>query len=261
MKQFPRLNADNGLATMTQAAGPRLSWLIVPASEPEEIRLACQARPDVIVLDLVEFVTEKSRARETLQHSIRQVLDAGCEVFIQTDPGSANDDLQAGIRPGVNGVVISRAESAQQITAIEAQITRLEAERGIAPGSVQTVIALETATGNRDGFEIAQASTRLFGLTAGRADLIMDLRPEPSGELHLMQFLLQRLVVIARALGARPIGAWWRAPARGLLADAEATRQAAVRGRAIGFHGAMCLQPHQVAALNAGFAATAAARD
>jgi len=39
----------------------------------------------------------------------------------------------------------------------------------------------------------------------------MDLRPEPSGELHLMPYLMQRLITAANAAAVMPLGAWWRA--------------------------------------------------
>ena len=93
-------------------------------------------------------------------------------------------------------------------------------------------------------------------MTLGRADLVMDLRPEPSGEIHLMQYLMQRLVILANAVGAVPLGAWWREPDRGLLATPENTYRAAFRGRAIGFKGCFCAREDQVGPLNQGFTPT-----
>jgi citrate lyase subunit beta/citryl-CoA lyase len=101
----------------------------------------------------------------------------------------------------------------------------------------------------------------MWGITLGRADLVMDLRPEPSGEIHLMPYLMQRLVTIAKAAKVAPVGAWWRAPARGLLATPEETYQAALRGRAIGTKGSMCLDTSQVEALNRGFTPSEAELD
>ena len=49
------------------------------------------------------------------------------------------------------------------------------------------------------------------------------------------------------------MGAWWRAPDRGLLATVDNTQAAARRGRAIGFKGSFCVLAEQAAALNAGF--------
>ncbi|MCY3692802.1 MAG: aldolase/citrate lyase family protein, partial [Chloroflexi bacterium] len=241
----------------------RRSWLIVPMSTPERITSAHQAGPDVIVLDLVEFVAEsdKPAAREKVAESLSSAKAGGAEVFVQIEPALMLADLRAAIWPGISGVVVSRAESADQITQIEATITVLEGERGLLPGSVEMVASLETAPGNHGGFEIATASPRIWGLTLGRADLIMDLRPEPSGEIHLMQYLMQRLVTIAAAAGKTPIGAWWRHPDRGLLATPDNTLAAARRGRAIGFKGSFCVLENQVGPLNEGFTPTYAEVD
>jgi citrate lyase beta subunit len=81
----------------------------------------------------------------------------------------------------------------------------------------------------------------------------MDLRPEPSGDLHLMPYLMQRLVIIANATRVVPVGGWWRANSRGLVASYDDTLEAAVTGLKAGFKGAMCMRPEQVGALNKGF--------
>ena len=94
-------------------------------------------------------------------------------------------------------------------------------------------------------------------VSLGRADLTMDLREEPSGELHLLPYLNQRLIIVANACGVRPIGAWWRATSRGLAATPEETLRAAVDGRRAGFRGALCIRADQARALNEGFTPTA----
>jgi citrate lyase beta subunit len=58
---------------------------------------------------------------------------------------------------------------------------------------------------------------------------------------------------VAYATGVMPLGAWWRAPDRGLLATPDHTYQAARRGRAIGFKGSLCMLDNQVEPLNRGF--------
>ena len=245
----------------------RRSWLLTPMSQPERIAAAPDSAADVIVLDLVEFVAEsdKPASRDAVPDAIGDVKRGGAELFVQVDPELLLADLRAAMWPGVDGVVVSRVASAEQIRQADALITQLESQRGMLPGSVAIVAALETALGNHNGFEIAAASPRVWGLTLGRADLVMDLRPEPSGEIHLMQYLMQRLITLASATGKAPLGAWWRAPDRGLLATPENTMAAAQRGRAIGFQGSFCVLENQVAPLNDGFtpdaAEVAAARD
>ncbi len=234
----------------------RRSWLLVPMSRAEQIARAPQSGADVIVLDLVELLAEedKSAAREKVQAAIRTAQAGGAEVFAQIDSESLSADLHACVWPGLSGVVVSRAESSWQMVEVAELLSRLENERGILPGTLKIVAALETARGNHAAYDISRASRRLCGLTLGRADLVMDLRPEPSGEIHLMSYLMQRLIIIARAVGVTPLGAWWRAPDRGLLATPENTYQAAQRGRAISFKGAMCLRASQVEPLNRAFA-------
>jgi citrate lyase subunit beta/citryl-CoA lyase len=230
----------------------RRSWLVAPMSRPEQIPHAREADVDVLVLDLVEFVAEEEKfaAREAAHAVIESAHASGAEIFVQVDPELLYADLSACVAPGLDGVVVSRAESPGQIEEADALLCRMEEERGILPGTVRIVPALETARGNQAAYDIGRASPRVCALTLGRADLVMDLRPEPSGEIHLMPYLMQRLIIIARAVGVPPVGAWWRAPDRGLLATPENTYHAAQRGRAIGFKGAMCLRPNQVEALN-----------
>lgn len=230
----------------------RRSWLLVPTNKPALIARAAQSGADVIVLDLAEFVVEqeKAAARGNFAAALQAARAGGAEVFAQVDPTALHDDLAACVMPGLAGIVVTRAESMAQIEEADALLARLEAERGIAAGTVQVVPALETARGNHVAYEICRASPRVAALTLGRADLIMDLRPEPSAEIHLMPFLMQRLIIVAGAVGVAPLGAWWRAPDRGLLATADNTYAAGQRGRAIGFKGAMCVAEQQVEPLN-----------
>lgn len=237
------------------SSSQRRSWLLAPLSRTRLIDDALQSGADVVVLDLTELVTEgdKPAARLEARAAVRRVRDAGGEPFVMIDPELAYADLHACVWPGLAGVVVSRAERAGQIEEVDALLSRFEHERGVVPGTLQIVAALETARGIHDGYDIAKASARVRALTLGRADVAMGLRPEPSGEIHMMPYLMQRLVILANAAGASPLGAWWRAPDRGMFATPENTYRAACRGRAMGFKGAMCIAADQVDGLNRGF--------
>jgi citrate lyase subunit beta / citryl-CoA lyase len=236
----------------------RRSWLIVPSDDAGQVEQAAASATDVIVLDLMEFVPEgmKPAARECLPEAIRKVAQGGAEVFAQVDQELLYADLSAAVWPGLSGILIPRLESAQEVTEADSLLTQFEDKRGLRLGTLQIIAVLDSAKGNDAVLDIACASRRIWGLTLGRADLVMDLRPEPSGELHLMPYLMQRLIMAANAAGVVSLGAWWRAPARGLLADPDDTYSAAVRGRRIGFKGALCLRANQVEPLNRGFTPT-----
>jgi citrate lyase subunit beta / citryl-CoA lyase len=236
----------------------RRSWLIVPSDDAAQVEQAAASATDVIVLDLMAFVPEgmKPAARERLPEAISKVARGGAEVFAQVDQELLYADLSAAVWPGLSGILIPRLESAQEVAEADGLLTQFEDKRGLRPGTLQIIAVLDTAKGNDAALDIARASRRIWGLTLGRADLVMDLRPEPSGELHLMPYLMQRLIMAANAAGVAPLGAWWRAPARGLLAYPDDTYTAAVRGRRIGFKGALCLRSDQVEPLNRGFTPT-----
>ena len=229
--------------------------MLTPASKADRVEAAVRSDADVVLLDLVEFVAEKDKpsAREGLTEAVRQIRTSAAEVFVQVDQELLFADLHACVCPELTGIVIARLESAAQVEQADALLGQLEDERGIPPGTLEIVASLETAQGNQDAFQIASASPRISGLTLGRAELVMDLRPEPSGEIHLMQYLMQRLVTVAGAAGVQPYGAWWRAPDRGLMATPENTGNAAFRGRAIGFKGSFCVAENQVGPMNSGF--------
>jgi citrate lyase subunit beta/citryl-CoA lyase len=233
----------------------RRSWLLVPVDDAAQVEQAASADADVVVLDVLELVPESAKpvAREHVQEAIGLVRQGGAEVFVQVDKELLYADLMAAVWPGLSGILIPRLESVQELAEAEALLLELEDKRGLRPGTLQIIGIVDTAKGNYDAMSIARLSPRLWGLTLGRADLVMDLRPEPSGDIHLMPYLMQRLITIATAAGVVPLGAWWRAPARGLLAPPQETYEAAVRGRHIGFKGALCLRPYQVEPLNRGF--------
>jgi citrate lyase subunit beta/citryl-CoA lyase len=228
------------------------SWLVVPVSRREMVDAARTSGADVVVLDFVEFVAPKDMAiaRAEGAPAIEALAASSVEVYVQTCPQSMDADVAACAARRFSGIVLSRAESPGEVRKLSVLLDAHERAAGVPSGSIKIVAALETAVGNHNAYDIACASRRVSALTLGRADLVMDLRPEPSGELHLMPYLMQRLVLIAGAAGKVALGAWWRAPDRGLLATAEHTYEAGVRGRAIGFRGSLCITPSQVEPIN-----------
>src|SRR6266436_2846003 len=91
----------------------RRSWLLVPMSKVDRVIQARQAHADVVVLDLVEFVTEEDKpaARERVHPAINALQGCGAEVFAQVDAELLYADTYACVWPGLTGVIISRQES------------------------------------------------------------------------------------------------------------------------------------------------------
>ena len=251
----------------------RRSWLIAPAHDRDAISAASESGADVVVLDLQDTVhdSRKREARANIREAIGAIRDAGSEAFVRSDVELLYADLDASVWRGLSGVVLPGVTDAAQVREADALLTKFESKRGVVKppplgeareaddprGPEQALeihLSLDTGEGNWIADELIRASSRVKSVSLGRADLVMDLREEPSGDLHLLPYLMQRLIIIANATGVVPVGAWWRATSRGLAASYEDTLQAAVTGRLAGFKGGLCMKPHQVAALNEGYA-------
>ena len=237
----------------------RRSWILVSALDDRSIDEAWTWGADVVVLDLEASIhdSKKPAARARIREAIDEVARGGAEVFVRPDSELLYADLDAALVAGLTGVLLPMVSSVDQVREADQIIGEFEQKRGF-PGVVELHLALETAAGNFQAAEIIAASDRVRSVSLGRVDLVLDLRAEPSGDLHMMPYLLQRLVVVARANGVEPIGAWWQADSRGTLATPEATLQAALRARRNGFRGGLGVQAAQVAPLNAGFTPSAA---
>lgn len=241
----------------------RRSWLVVSSIDDDELSQAWTWGADVVVLDLEDTVhdSNKAAAREKIQRAIGLVSLGGAEVFVRPDLELLYADLDASTWHGLTGVVLPKVRSLEQVLEAEQIIDEMEQKRGV-PGVLELHLCMETPEGNFNAVNIVEGSSRLEilgghsrvrSISLGRADLVMDLRGEPSGELHTMPYLMHRLVTVARAAGVEPIGAWWRADSRGTVASPEATLRAAHEGRRHGFKGSLCRNGDQVASLNRGF--------
>jgi citrate lyase subunit beta/citryl-CoA lyase len=251
----------------------RRSWLLVPAYDRDALERSCKAGADVVVLDLEDLVhdSRKAAARANVRDGIEMARDVGAEVFVRCDLDLLYADLQASVWRGLTGIVLPKVNTLAQVLEAEALLARFEAERGVrkadlagevneadeprtAENALEIHLSLEDARGNQDAMDLLQASPRVRSVSLGRADLVMDLRAEPSGEIHLLPYLMQRLVITANCAGVTPIGAWWQGNSRGMRATPADTLTSAQLGRAAGFKGALCVEPEQVPALNEGFA-------
>ena len=97
----------------------------------------------------------------------RAVASGSVEVFLQVNVNRMAEELEAGIRPGVSGVVMPRLEWMAHVRQADAVLSRLEEQRGISVGSLQVVASLDTALGNHRAMDLIQASTKGLGRQPG----------------------------------------------------------------------------------------------
>jgi citrate lyase subunit beta/citryl-CoA lyase len=237
----------------------RRSSLILPVNIPRFVEKAYTRGADAIVLDLEDSVPsqEKARARQLVPGSLALAGRGGAEVLVRVnnDPALLADDIEAAVRPGLDGLAIPKAESAEQIREIAARLERLERARGLAPGHVSLSLAIETPRGFLAAEQIARASDRIATMSIGVEDYCLELGVEPSADGLELLYPVAALVTICKAVGVQPTGLV------GSIAgfrDLAVFEQAAQRARQLGCEGAGCIHPDQVTVLNRVFTPDAA---
>jgi citrate lyase subunit beta/citryl-CoA lyase len=229
----------------------RRSSLILPINVPKFVERAHLRDADAIVLDLEDAVppAEKVSARTLIPESLRMVARGGAEaaVRVNNEPELLAGDIDAAVQPGLDTISFPKAESAEQIRAVVAQIEKLEKARGIAPGHVRLSLAVETPRGLLAAREIATSSPRIATMSVGVEDYCLELGVEPSPDGTELLYAVSTIVTICKATGITPTGLV------GSIAgfrDIATFEGAAERARKLGCLGAGCIHPDQVVVLN-----------
>ena len=225
------------------------SMLFVPVTVEKYVARAAERGADALILDLEDSVprAEKARGREVLQDAAETVARNGADVVVRINRPwrMAIPDIEAAVSPLVQALMLTKVESAQHVQMLAEVVGEIEAERGMALGSTKLVALVETASGFLRINEIARAHPRLVALSIGAEDfaLSVGMLPEAEG----LFFPKQQMIIAARAAGILPLGFV------GTVADfrdLDAFRSTIRRSRRLGFIGASCIHPSQVAILN-----------
>jgi citrate lyase subunit beta/citryl-CoA lyase len=238
-------------------ARPLRSVLFVAGDRREGIDAALGSGADSIVVDLEEPRTPfPEPARDAARTLVREVLDglpaAGAStplVFARVQPPSTGQtlkDLRAVMGPSLAGVLVPKVHGAADVHAIDALLTCMEAELGLAPGSIVVYPILETADAIRNAYEIAVASPRVAhmgGAVSRFGDIHQALGYRWTAEGRETLFLRSKVLVDARAAGIRyPISGMWG----GARNDVDGLRTWAVQLRDLGYYGMMLGDPVHV---------------
>ncbi|KKN28829.1 hypothetical protein LCGC14_0850190 [marine sediment metagenome] len=228
------------------------SLLFVPAHIERFVSSAHTRGADAIILDLEDSVPAhlKASARLTLESAVNQINSHGIGVGVRINRDLRNtvQDLEAAVAQGVRTVLVPKASSAGHLQLIDELITELEMERGLGVGDIQLMALVETVAGLAQANELAKACTRLTGLAIGSEDLSADGHFEPTPDMLFHP--CQQVVFAARAAGIQAFGFPGSIAEYG---DLERFAASVNQGRAMGFDGALCIHPSQVAILNQAF--------
>ena len=235
----------------------RRSGLTMPVVTRRFIDHAWRRGCDFIVIDLEDSVPQhlKGYARSLVKDALANVSKGGAEAFTRINHDSVLADLEAIVWLGLKRVKYPKTEHAEEVRLLDSIITRLERERGIAPGTIEIDPGIETAVGTTNIFEIAAASPRVreFGASTGGYDYSRDLGVEMFVDFDQFVYAKGEAELAARALGLGVRGAPFVANTSGSVSDGNRALLQAEAARKCGFHlGGGGLNPAVVEAHNQG---------
>lgn len=239
-----------------RAAGFR-SLLFTPGNHPRRVEKVFVSGADVAILDLEDAVAidEKLPARAAVVEAMQRARACAGYVRVNAfDTEWCYGDVVAVAGPWLDGLVLPKTETAQQLRTLDWLLCQLERDRRLPERSIDLVPLVETARGIMALEEICAATPRVRRVAFGGGDYTNDLDLQWTVEEGELAFARGRLVHCSRVAGLEP-------PIDTVLIqikDHERFRAAALRGRQMGFQGKLCIHPDQVPLANAAFAPTAA---
>lgn len=229
------------------------SMLFVPATAARFVEKAAGRGADAIILDLEDAVapSAKQAARDALTAAVPVVGAAGADVLVRINRPLrlAIADLDAAVRPGVMGLMLPKAESAEHVRLLSETVAEIERERGLPEGGIVFTVLIETARGYMNAREIAAADPRMRGISVGGEDFAAELGMASVSADALVGYL-QHILVAAREAGIMPLG---YPGSIANFSDLAAYETDIDRARGLGFEGGSAIHPAQVPILNRGF--------
>lgn len=226
------------------------SILIFPANVSQFVEKAPTSGSDAICLDLEDSVpfSDKEAGRRAALEAIAGMPPGGPMVFVRVNgvhTGLLEDDLIAIVRPGLDGVILSKVDTPEEVLRADHYLDILERERGMAPRSVRLIALIETARGLMHTHEICAASARLAGAIFGAEDFATDMGIERTAGGHEVLWARTQLAIACRAAGIAAIDT----PALD-YSDVAALESGMRLARSLGYTGKLCIHPAQVPVAN-----------
>ena len=254
---------EAGARQRQQFADPDMrlrSLLFVPGDSERKFARARDCGADALILDLEDSVAppHKAGARALVASLIGDKPDRGWSCFVRVnalDTGLAPDDLAAVVKPGLDAILIPKANGAADLESVGERLDGLEKTAGMRQDSVKLAfVATETAKAMFALGSYAPPHPRLIALTWGAEDLSAALgatdNKEPDGSWTFPYQLARAQCLFAAA--AAEVAAVDTVFTN--FRDLAGLEQDCRRSRRDGFVGRLAIHPDQVVVINRAYA-------
>jgi citrate lyase subunit beta/citryl-CoA lyase len=224
------------------------SVFYTPSNNEKMVGKAPEIMCDILTLDLEDSVppAEKPRGRVMVQEYLKagrsKQLAPSLYVRVNNwETQMTNDDLEAIVHPGLDGVCLAKCGSADNVKRLDWKLEELEQRRGMKVGSVGIQLLIETAKGVMNAYPAASASPRVNSLIFGAVDFTKDMRVTLTSEGQEQLYARFHTAVAARAAGCVAIDCPFVN-----ISDVEAFKVSTREGRQMGYEGRMLIHPSQI---------------
>lgn len=228
----------------------RRTMMFVPGNNPAMVKDAGIYGADSIMFDLEDAVSmaEKDAARDLVYEALQTQDYGDAELVVrvngQDTPYYAND-VRAMVKAGIDVVRLPKAEDAEMVKKLDADITAAEKEFGCEEGSTMLMAAIESAKGVINAYQIASASDRMMGIALSAEDYTTDMKTHRYPDGAELEFARNMVLHAARAAGVAAFDTVFTNmnDTEGFYRETEYIHQ-------LGFDGKSLVNPRQIPMVN-----------
>jgi citrate lyase subunit beta/citryl-CoA lyase len=231
---------------------PFRSLLFAPGNHARRVEKALTLPADGVILDLEDAVaiSEKPGTRELVVATFARPRHG--KLYVRVNAYATEwcyADIVAVARAGLDGIILPKVETPDQLRSVDWLLSALEHERALPAHGIDLIPIIETALGMRDIAAIAASGPRAKRLAFGAGDYTLDLGMNWTRDEAELLPARSAVVMASRAAGIEPpLDTVWAN-----LRDTEGFARSAERAAALGFQGKMCIHPDQISVTNAAF--------
>lgn len=228
----------------------RRTMMFIPGNNPAMVKDAGIYGADSIMFDLEDAVSmaEKDAARDLVYEALQTQDYGDAELVVrvngQDTPYYAND-VRAMVKAGIDVVRLPKAEDAEMVKKLDADITAAEKEFGREEGSTMLMAAIESAKGVINAYQIASASDRMMGIALSAEDYTTDMKTHRYPDGAELEFARNMVLHAARAAGVAAFDTVFTNmnDTEGFYRETEYIHQ-------LGFDGKSLVNPRQIPMVN-----------
>ncbi|MFH1481285.1 MAG: CoA ester lyase [Pseudomonadota bacterium] len=239
------------------------SLLFIPANSWKMLNKAATEIEDGVLIDLEDAcpLAEREMGRIFARDMAPLLKARGIDVLVRVNAlstGVTGEDLHIVVTEALDGIMLPKSESGEDIQKLASLLGKEEEEKGIKK-RIAILPLIESPKGVINAYQIGTASDRVAALGFGAGDFMRELgegftiaKMTPDDYFPVLLYARSAIATAACAIGIPAIDT----PYFGILIDTEGLQREASKAKLLGFKGKMVTHPRHVEIVNHVFTPT-----